>query len=252
MKRPLQTGLLAALPFFLLILLWHIVTVLGWYSPKLLVPPLQVWRALLDLLQSDELQMHLGISLQRLSIGLVLGSIGGILCGAWMAASRSFDLIVRPTFNVVRQVPSVALIPIFIMIFGIGETFKLLIIIKASFFVMAVAAYESVKGVSAQYLDVARAYRLPRHVMFFRILLPATAPDMLTGFRLAVGRSWGSLVVAELLAAEIGLGQMMEFARQMFRMDVVMVGMVITGLIGFSLDRSVKFVERRVTPWRPA
>ncbi|QAU33972.1 ABC transporter permease [Janthinobacterium sp. 17J80-10] len=252
MKHSIRSTFIAALPFVLLLLVWHHVTAQGWYSPKLLVPPQQVWQAFTELLQSQELQNHLGISLQRLAIGLAIGSVCGILFGVAMAASRNLELIATPTFNVVRQVPSVALIPIFILIFGIGETFKLLIIVKASFFTLAVAAYGAVKGVSARYIEVSRAYCLPRRVVLLRILLPATVPDMLTGFRLAVGRSWGSLVAAELLAAEIGIGQMMEFGRQMFRMDVVMVGMLITGLIGFALDRSVKVVERRLNRWRPA
>jgi len=84
------------------------------------------------------------------------------------------------------------------------------------------------------------------------VLLPAALPELITGIRLALGRSWGTLVVAELLAAESGVGQMIQFAREMFRMDVVMVGIVIIGLVGFTLDRTIKLAERRVMHWKPA
>jgi sulfonate transport system permease protein len=101
------------------------------------------------------------------------------------------------------------------------------------------------------YFDVARIYRLPPLALFRKIILPATIPPVVTGIRIALGRSWGTLVAAELLAAESGIGQMMELGRQMFRIDVVMVGVVIAGAIGFALDRSLKLVEARLVRWRP-
>lgn len=239
------------LPFALLLAAWQAVTALQWYPPELLVPPVDVWRAAVELVTSDELQSHLSISLQRLGAGLALGSLAGLLFGVAMAVSPAVERYTSPTFNVVRQVPSVALIPILILMFGIGETFKILIVVKAAFFPVALSAFQGVKGISAHHIEVAQAYLLPRRTVFWRVLLPATASEVITGFRLAIGRSWGTLVAAELLASDSGLGQMMEFGRQMFRMDVVMVGMVITGLIGFGLDRAMKQLERRAMRWRP-
>jgi sulfonate transport system permease protein len=244
-------ALKALLPFALLLAAWHAVTALQWYPPELLVPPLDVWHAARELLASDELQSHLAVSLQRLGIGLAIGSITGLLFGVLMAVSPAVERYTSPTFNVVRQVPSVALIPILILVFGIGETFKVLIVVKAAFFPLALSAFQGVRNVSAHHIEVARAYRLTRRTVLWRVLLPATAHDLITGLRLAMGRSWGTLVAAELLASDSGLGQMMEFGRQMFRMDVVMVGMVITGLIGFGLDRAMKRLERRLLRWRP-
>src|SRR5690606_22804124 len=102
------------------------------------------------------------------------------------------------------------------------------------------------------YFDVAHIYQLPRRTLFFSIVLPATFPPILTGVRIALGRAWGTLVAADLIAAESGIGQVMELGRQMFRIDVVMVGVVITGLIGFTLDRSLKLLERRLARWQAA
>ena len=232
--------------------LWYAVTERHVFPPELLVPPLRVAQSFWELLQTDELRMHLTVSLQRLAIGVSIGAGAGLVFGTLMAVFAAFESYVRPLFNLVRHVPAVALIPVFILIFGIGETFKVLIIVKAAFFPIALAAYQGVKGLSAQYLDVARVYRLPRLTLFRQVLLPAALPELITGIRLALGRSWGTLVVAELLAAESGVGQMIQFAREMFRMDVVMVGIVIIGLVGFTLDRTIKLAERRVMHWKPA
>jgi sulfonate transport system permease protein len=245
------TALKWTFPFVLLLAAWHWVTAREIFPVQLLVPPMDVARAALELLQTRELQMHLSISFHRLALGIGFGAAAGLLFGILMAVSRVVEVYTTPIFNVVRQVPAVALIPVLILLFGIGETFKVLIIIKAAFFPVALAAYQSVKGLSSHYIDVARLYRLPRRTLFLRVLLPATTPEIITGFRLAVGRSWGTLVAAELLASESGLGQMMEFGRQMFRMDIVMVGLVITGLVGFGLDRLIKQIEARFMRWRP-
>lgn len=237
-------------PFALLLALWWAVAAAGWYPATLLVPPQQVARALAELLASNELQLHLGISLQRLGLGVALGAAAGLVFGVLMAVSRGFRLLTAPTFDTVRQVPSIALIPVLILLLGVDETFKIVIIVKAAFFPVALAAAEAVKGIPATYVEVAQAYRLPRRTVLLKVLLPATVPDLITGLRLASGRAWGTLVAAELIASESGLGQMMEFGRQMFRMDVVMVGLVITGLIGFAIDRALKAAESRLTRWR--
>ena len=250
--RRFARGLKPAVPFALLIGVWFWVTQRHIFPPELLVPPLRVAQSFWELLQTDELKMHLTISLQRLALGVSIGAVAGLIFGLLMAVFAAFESYTRPLFNLVRQVPAVALIPVFILIFGIGETFKVLIIVKAAFFPIALAAYQGVKGLPAHYIDVARAYRLPRLTLFRRVLLPAATPELITGFRLALGRSWGTLVVAELLASESGIGQMIQFAREMFRMDVVMVGIGVIGLVGFTLDSVIKLAERHFMHWRPA
>lgn len=244
--------LLPLLPFIALIALWWAVAAAGWYPPTLLVSPQRVLLAAQELLASQELQAHLAISLQRLGAGLALGTALGLVVGTLMAVSPLADRLIGPTFHAVRQVPSVALIPVLILLLGVDELFKVVIITKAAIFPVALAAAEAVRGVSAAHLDVARAWRLRRRTVLLRVLLPATVPDLVTGFRLAAGRAWGTLVAAELIASDIGLGQMMEFGRQMFRMDVVMLGLVLAGGIGFAMDRALKQVEARFSGWKAA
>jgi sulfonate transport system permease protein len=243
-------GVGASAPFIVLLLVWWAVSNAGWYPQELLVPPQQVVAAVRELLDSGELQQHLQASLGRLAFGMLVGCGAGLLFGVLMALSRTVEIYTWPTFNVIRQVPSIALIPVLILIFGIGETFKILIVTKAAFFPVALAAFTAVQGLSKNYFEVARIYQLPPHTLFLRIILPSTLPPIVTGVRLALGRSWGTLVAAELLAAESGIGQMMELGRQMFRIDVVMVGVVLTGAIGFGLDRAIRQVEKYCGRWQ--
>ncbi|MCB5184403.1 ABC transporter permease [Methylobacillus gramineus] len=234
------------------LLLWTWVTKIELFSPQLLVSPFVVLQAFHELLDSGELWEHLSISLSRLGIGFLIGASSGLLFGILMALSKRVEGFFSPVFQAVRQVPSIALIPIFILLFGIDEIFKIAIVTKAAFFTVALASYEATKGVSRNYFEVAQAYKLPTYTLYTKIVIPAILPPVLTGFRIAFSRSWTILVAAELLAADSGLGHMMQMGREVFRIDIVMVGVVLTGLIGFGIDRIFKWGEANLIPWRTA
>jgi sulfonate transport system permease protein len=139
-----------------------------------------------------------------------------------------------------------------VIFLGIDEPFKIAIVALAPFFPVALATFDGIRGVPKAWFDVARVYRTRLPDLIGRILIPATIPAVLTGMRVALTRAWVVLVAAELLAADSGIGQMMEMGRQMFRIDVVLAGVVVSGLIGFALDRGAKAIERRATRWKYA
>jgi sulfonate transport system permease protein len=234
----------------LALLLWSAATALEWAPPQILVSPWQVALTASEMAASGELPDHLGVSLYRLFAGFALGGAAGLAAGVLLGLSKPLRAYVEPTFNVLRQLPTVALIPLFILVLGIGESFKVFIVAKATFFIVALAAHDAIRNLPARYFEVAALYRFSRWNVIRRIALPAIVPDVLTGVRIALSRSWMVLVGAELLAADSGLGQMMEMGRQMFRLDVVMVGVVLTGVIGFTLDRSFRMIEQRLTRWK--
>ena len=234
----------------LVLALWVAATELALAPEQILAPPWQVVMSGWELAQSGELGEHLSISLVRLLSGFGFGSVAGIAFGLLVGLSPRLDAYTAPTFQVLRQIPSVALIPLFILVFGIGETFKVVIVAKASFFIVALAVHDAIKSLPVRYLEVAAVLRFSRLQTIRKVVLPAIVPATLTGVRIALGRSWMVLVGAELLAAENGLGQMMEMARQMFRLDVVMVGVLLTGLVGLALDRGFRLLEAYLMRWQ--
>ncbi|HSI84544.1 MAG TPA: ABC transporter permease, partial [Candidatus Methylacidiphilales bacterium] len=234
----------------LLLAAWQIIAQAGLVAPEVLVPPLGVWQAFCELLESGDLAMHLGNSLWRLTVGFSIGAAIGLVLGSAMGASRQVQAYVNPLFQFIRPLPTVALIPAFVMFFGVGETIKLVLVAKATALLITLATFEAVKGIPRTWLEVAAVYKAPPLTLLFRVILPATVPPVLTGLRLALGRSWMVLVAAELLVSENGLGQMMEHGRQMFRLDIVMVCVVLTGVIGWSLDRAVRALEWQLVRWQ--
>ncbi|MDH4583334.1 ABC transporter permease [Pseudomonas sp. BN415] len=233
-----------------LLALWVVVADTGLFPQQLLVPPLHVLQAFDELLASGELQEHLLNSLSRLALGFTIGALAGLLFGVLMALSKTVTAYCGPLFHTLRQIPSIALIPMFVLFFGIEETFKIVIVAKAAFFPVALAASEGVKAIPRSYFEVAEVYRLRWPTLIREVALPAAAPPILTGLRISLTRAWVVLVAAELLAADSGLGQMIEMSRQMLRIDVVMVGVVMAGVVGFSLDFLFRLLERHLFRWK--
>ena len=233
-----------------LIGLWAVVANAGLFPANVLIPPQEVWRSLAELLNTGELQEHLTGSLSRLALGFTGGALAGLGFGAALALSKTVEAYCAPLFHTLRQVPSIALIPMFVLLFGVDETFKVVIVAKTAFFPVALATCEGIRAIPRSHFEVAAVYRLRWPTLVWRIALPAAVPAIVTGIRVALTRAWVVLVACELLAADSGLGQMIEMGRQMLRIDVVMVGVVLTGLIGFTLDFTLRRVERHLSAWQ--
>jgi sulfonate transport system permease protein len=233
-----------------LLLVWSAAVNLDVVSRQVLVPPRQVLATFVNLVSSGELAMHLRKSLTRLAFGFAIGASLGLVLGVAMGSSRRTEELVAPVFRVARQIPSIALIPALILILGVEEALKIVIVAKATFFPVALAAFEGVRQIPRPYLEVAAVNRVPPYVLVTKLLVPATVPSIVAGVRLSLGRSWMVLVASELMAADSGVGQMMEMGRQMFRIDVVMVGVFVTGAIGLTLDGGVRLIERRLARWK--
>ncbi|MDX3909838.1 MAG: ABC transporter permease [Sphingobium sp.] len=231
---------------------WQLACLTGLFPPQVLIPPSGVARALLDMAASGELQRHVGDSLHRLIIGFIIGALAGMAFGATMALSRLTEAALSPLFLTLWQVPVIAFVPVMVMFLGIDEPFKLAVVAIAAFFPMALATFDGIKGVPRNWFEVAKIYRLNVFQLIGRILLPATVPAVLTGLRVSLTRAWVVLIAAELLAADSGIGQMMEMGRQLFQIDVVLAGVVVIGLVGFMLDRGARWIEAHASRWRTA
>ncbi|PSJ42933.1 ABC transporter permease [Allosphingosinicella deserti] len=239
-------------PLVALLLLWQAASAAGLFPPQVLVAPADVVAALLAMWRNGELVAHLSISLTRLLIGFGLGAAAGLAFGTALALSRLAEALFGPLFQALRQVPVLAFLPMLVLLLGIEERFKIVVVAIAAFFPVALAAFDGVRGVPRSHFEVAKLYRTPLLPFLGRILLPAATPPVLTGLRIGLTRAWLVLIACELLAAGSGIGQMMEMARQLFRIDVVLAGVFVSGLIGFLLDRGVKLIERRTLRWKAA
>lgn len=238
-------GLLSLISPILALFTWQIICSLQIFPTQILVPPATVWNTFISLLQSGELQLHLKDSLARLFFGFSIAALSAIAFGIAYGSITTFRNYTYILFNLLYQIPIFVLIPIFILVFGIGELFKILLIIKACFFPIALATADAVKNIPKQYIELGQIYKLKTRAWLRYIVIPSTLPPLISRLRIALGRAWLILVAVELLAAGTGIGQMMELGRQMLRLDVVMVGVFITGMIGFSLDKLLRLVEQR-------
>jgi len=236
----------------LVLLLWQIAVMRGWVAEQLLPPPTLVLQSLRDLWQSGDLQTNLLISLQRIGWSLLIGSVAGLALGFSMGLSRILRVYIQPTFLVVSQFPILAWIPLLIILLGIGEALKISAITIAVVVPFAVNTARGMSQVPASLIEVGRVYRFKRGQVFFRIVLPAALPSLFTGLRQGIMQAWLSLVFVELLASSEGIGYLMVWGRQLLQMDLVVVGMIVIGAIGFGIEVLLTCIEKRLLYWRRA
>lgn len=244
--------LAAVVPPLLLVGLWQAASASGLVPTQVLVPPAQVLATAAELWANGELSRHLVASLTRLTSGYLIGAAIGLIFGAGMALSRLTRDLFAPLFLALRQVPVLSFMPLLVLLLGIEEQFKIAIVAITALFPVALAAFDGIRDMPKAWFEVARVYRTPLPALVLRILAPAALPPIATGLRIGLTRAWLVLVAAELLAADSGVGQMMEMGRQLFQLDVVLAGIVVSGLIGFALDHAMRRAEARLARWRTA
>lgn len=228
--------------------LWWLASRNLWMSEQILPAPSLVWQSAQELAHG-ELWAHLAISLQRLLIGLLAGVSCGALLGAWLGFSRRAERLVLPTFNALAQIPTLAWVPLFMVLFGIGELLKLVVLVKAIIVPVTLHTLVGVRDAQPRLREAAAVLKLPRRLMITRLILPAALPAFLAGVRLALATGWSSLLAVELLASSEGIGYLMVWARQLFMLDIVFVCIAVIGLIGFGMDRGLGWLDRRLVYW---
>ncbi|WP_370600435.1 ABC transporter permease [Pseudomonas nitroreducens] len=240
-----------ALPWLVpsaLALLWWVASHRHWMSAQILPTPELVLQAARELL-GGELWLQLGISLKRLAWGLLAGIASGAALGAWLGFSRRAERLILPTFSALAQVPTLAWIPLFMLFFGIGELLKLVVLIKAVIVPVTLHTLVGVRDAQPRLREAAAVLRLPRHLLVWRLILPAALPAFLTGVRLALAQGWTSLLAVELLASSEGIGYLMVQARQLFMLDTVFVCILVIGLVGAAMDRGLQALDKRLLHW---
>jgi sulfonate transport system permease protein len=235
-----------------LLALWSVSARFGWLPQQILPAPAEVWSALLDLARSGDLARNTGISLLRVVEGFAAGSVVGLLLGIAMGLSPKTEDAVKPLFTAFAQVPTLGWIPFLMLLVGIGEPLKILVIAKAAFVPVALNTLAGIRAVPPIYAEVGALFRFNRRQLLRNVVLPAAVPPIFTGLRYGLTHAWNALVAVELLASAEGLGYLLVWGRQMFWLDTMMGAMLIIGVIGFALDRIMAMLEARLQRWRLA
>ena len=234
----------------LLVALWQLASSLGWLNPRVLPAPSAVALAFWELARSGELWHHFLISLGRAGSGVLIGGALGFALGILTGTFRAAHLLLDSSFQMLRTIPNLALIPLVILWFGIGESGKVFLIALATFFPVYLNTLHGVQSIDPRLTEMARAYGLSPLETFRRVSLPGALPSVLIGVRYALGISWLALVVSESFGASSGIGFLAMDAREFFRTDVIVLAILIYALIGKAADALVRTLERRLLPWQ--
>jgi len=229
-----------ALGFASLFVLWHLASIYL-VSSVLFPPPAIVFRKAVILVRNGVLLEHLWASVQRILVGFIAGSLLGIPIGLAMGSFRPVRQVLEPYTEFLRFIPSVAMITVAVIWFGIGEASKIFLIIYTTIFIVILNTAAGVSAIANNKIRAAQALGATRGQIFFHVALPATVPYILTGMRLAMANSFTTIVAAELIAANEGLGKMLWDGRMFMLVDDIFVSLVSLGLLGFAVDRMFRW-----------
>ncbi|BDB58268.1 ABC transporter permease [Rhodococcus sp. C26F] len=246
--KPIKFGL--AIGPALLLVAWIVTSATGVLDPKTLSAPWTVVTTAWELIGDGRLQSNLWTSVQRALIGGVIGVVLGLVLALAAGLSRIGEALIDGPVQIKRSIPTLALMPLAILWFGIGEEMKILLIALSVFVPVYINTYSALRGIDARYVELAETLDLSRAQFVRRIALPGALPGFFTGLRLAVTISWLALVVVEQVNASSGIGYLMYQARNYGMTEIIIVGLVVYAILGFGSDLLVRAAERKALAWR--
>jgi sulfonate transport system permease protein len=235
----------------LLVLLWQLLSATGVLTADVLASPGRIAQVAGDLIADGSLASALTTSLQRVAAGLLLGTLIGTGLALVSGLFRIGEDVVDAPVQMLRTVPFVGLIPLFIIWFGIGEAPKIAIITLGVTFPLYLNVYAGIRGVDAQLIEAGESLGLSRWGLVRHVVLPGALPGALTGLRYSLGIAWLALVFAEQVNADSGIGFLMVQARDFLRTDVIVVCLIVYAFLGLLADFIVRSLERLLLQWRP-
>ncbi|WP_322025926.1 ABC transporter permease [Burkholderia sp. BCC1977] len=230
----------------LLFVLWTVGSARGWIAPQILPPPAQVADSLAELAASGDLARHTLISLQRVLVGFAAGTLLGFATGTALGLSRTLEAYVLPGFNALVQIPVLGWLPFLLLLVGVGEPLKYLLIAHAALVPVTMSTLQGFRQTPPALDEAARVFGYTRRQRIVHVVLPAAIPTLATGVRLAFTKSWLALVVVELVASSEGLGYLIVYGRQLFQLDLVMAAVIVVGAVGLVINRLLDALEARL------
>ena len=237
-----------------LLVVWALVTNMGWIKPIFLPSPQAVFQQFYEYLtgQANDkpLWQHFLASMLRVFSAFLLACVTAIPVGIAMGMSRWARGIFDPPLEFYRPLPPLAYLPLIIIWFGIDELPKVLLIFLSCFAPLALAARSGMRSASQEQINAAYSMGASYMQVIRHVILPSALPDILVGMRIAIGFGWTTLVAAEMVAANMGLGQMVLNASNFLRTDIVIMGIIVIGVVAYLFDLLMRWLERRLVPWK--
>lgn len=255
MSTTLNNLALRAAPWALPVLLltvWQVAVSTGFLSSRILPAPSAVLAAGWELLRSGEIWSHLAISGWRAGIGFAIGGGLGLLLGFITGLSKWGERFLDSSAQMIRNVPHLALIPLVILWFGIDESAKIFLVALGTLFPIYLNTYHGIRNVDPALVEMARSYGLSGFSLFRQVILPGALPSILVGVRFALGFMWLTLIVAETISANAGIGYLAMNAREFLQTDVVVLAILLYAVLGKLADVAARTLERVWLRWHPA
>jgi len=236
-------------PIFLLAT-WELAALFEWIDTRFFPAPSEVFRAAGSMLKTGELWDNVSISLVRIGVGFLVGALPGILIGLAMGLFSPVRALIQPLVDSTFPIPKIAILPLFMMIFGIGEESKYAIIAVAVIYLVIINTVAGVLNIEKIYLDVGKNYHASKLMMFTDIALPGALPMILTGLKLGMGIALLVIVAAEFVGAKSGIGYLIWNSWQTFQVERMYVGLLMSALLGFASAVFFNVLERVLIPWK--
>lgn len=249
-RRKRDRILTVASPLILLFI-WEIVIQLGLLDRRLFPAPSMIAGTFYELVISGALWDDLSISLIRICVGFFFGAIAGIFVGTMMGVIPTVGAVLSPIIASIYPIPKIAIFPLIMVLFGLGEMSKFVVVAIAVFFYMVINTVAGVSNVESIYKDVGKSFRVSKTRSIFRIILPAAMPMIIAGLRVSAGVSLLVLVSAEFVGADSGIGYLVWNSWQIFDVRSMFVGIIVIGFLGWASFTFLDFIERVCLPWAP-
>jgi ABC-type nitrate/sulfonate/bicarbonate transport system permease component len=249
MSRTTVNRIISVMTPILLFALWEAAARVGWIDVRFFSSPSKISVELWAMTESGELFKHTWVSLVRILVGFFIGTTLGVILGLGIGLSPTVSAIFKPLIDATFPIPKVGLLPLVIIVFGLGEASKYAIIAISAFYLIVINTAAGVRQIERIYLDVGRNYHAGRMMMFTDVALPGALPSILTGMKISMGVSLIIIVTAESLAAKSGIGFLIWTSWQVFEVEKMYVGLFISAVLGFLLATLLDWTERKLIPW---
>ena len=252
MSARTRDRLLSVISPLALLALWEFCARFGFIDTRFFPAPSSVVSTMVEMLGTGELVTHTAVSMQRLLYGTIIGGVPALVLGIAMGLNRPIRALFDPLIAATYPVPKSAILPLALLIFGLGEGSKIFMVAIGVFFPVAINATTGVLEINKIYLDVGQNFKASRWNTFWTIALPGALPVIMTGFKLGIGIGLVLIAVAEMIGAKSGLGYMIWSAWETFSVEQMYVGLFTIAIIGYAITLALNELERLIVPWKTA